>query len=168
MDRKIVRGQNPGPTKGQAGSYLLRGSFQSVRGFVLKNINLRQVRKQIAAVRLLAFLKEPTDDNHHKISADRGLDSPFSHSCNRGLRKAGQIGLCINNIHHSRFGTVAENASHKHCVNRARALYPGPVLDRDQRYIVFSLVSMVRLYFVATSWTAYPDTLVFHGIFDIN
>lgn len=84
------------------------------------------VLRSITVVRLLAFLKAPTNDNWQKL--DKGtnaIDCPFSHCCGRGLRTDGSQMACINGLYHGRFADRSENESHKLCTNGARCLCPG-------------------------------------------
>ncbi|KAK9238561.1 hypothetical protein V1525DRAFT_400909 [Lipomyces kononenkoae] len=56
----------------------------------------------------------------------RGLDTPFSHWCNRGGKRAyGQTACCINGVYHGRFATIEENLSNRSCGNNARPFCPG-------------------------------------------
>lgn len=84
------------------------------------------VLRSITVVRLLAFLKAPTEENWTKLNEGRhAIAHPFSHTCGRGLRVEGQQAACINGLHHGRFANRNENESHKLCTNGARCLCPG-------------------------------------------
>ena len=90
-----------------------------------------RVLRKVAVVRLMAFLRDPTDDNWTKLSArsddppgTRPIDTPFSHACGNGAQAANTVG-CINGLDHGRFATRQENEDHKRCTNGARALCPG-------------------------------------------
>ncbi|KAK9235846.1 hypothetical protein V1525DRAFT_241230 [Lipomyces kononenkoae] len=84
--------------------------------------------KDMYIVRLLAFLANPSSLNWAYLTENgfRAIDTPFSHSCGRGLqRQDGQVAYCINGLHHGRFASVNENRSHRLCYHDARPLCPG-------------------------------------------
>lgn len=69
---------------------------------------------RVTVVRLLAFLASPTAEHWDFLTEGEGMESPFSHACNRGAQAAGQVG-CINALQHGRFTTRLENESHEGC-----------------------------------------------------
>lgn len=85
-------------------------------------INLRAFR----IVRLLAFLKQPSDINWFALSTG-SEERPFDHFCQRGEASDALQGgaVCINGIEHGEFADRVTNESRKLCKNGAAALCPG-------------------------------------------
>ncbi|KAK9368606.1 hypothetical protein V1509DRAFT_556494, partial [Lipomyces kononenkoae] len=78
----------------------------------------RVICRTVSIVRLFAFLTEPTPLHWKYLSGNdsNALLSPFSHACNRGLKRDdGQVGFCVNGLYHGRFATITENQSHHPC-----------------------------------------------------
>ncbi|KAK9486469.1 hypothetical protein V1527DRAFT_57436 [Lipomyces starkeyi] len=125
----------------------MKSSFQleacwmarSLTIYIRKTCNgIRVTYHAVSIVRLLAFIANPTPRHWAYLTENgfRGLDTPFSHWCNRGNKRTdGQIAFCINGIYHGRFATVEENASHRYCANGARPLCPGHGVPAVNAYL---------------------------------
>jgi len=84
-----------------------------------------EVLATVIVCRLVAFLRRPCAETWDWLTEGEGTLTPFSHACNRGAQKNGDVG-CINALEHGNFASKAENESHKQCgANSARALCPG-------------------------------------------
>jgi len=82
--------------------------------------------KSFKAVRLFAFLIDPTDV-HWLALRDGDEKTPFDHWCGRGepTDPFQQGYMCINGVEHGKFTNRAINEERKLCKNGARVLCPG-------------------------------------------
>jgi len=82
--------------------------------------------KSFKAVRLFAFLIDPTDLHWAALSSG-DEKTPFDHWCGRGepTDPLQQGYMCINGVEHGEFTNRANNEERKLCKNGARVLCPG-------------------------------------------
>lgn len=109
------------------GDRIPKGSCWMVKddtaGFQRKNDTGKIVTFKI--VRLLGFLREPTDRNWHalqdeklKDSAAKSANTPFCHNCHNGLGSKKRNSLdasCVNGLEHGILGTISMNQEQAAC-----------------------------------------------------
>lgn len=115
-----------------------------------KKVNNKPERyATVAAVRLLCFLKDPTDENWDKLTAEKyakpgalaSRASPFCHLCHNG--SSSQTGKasahCINGIGHGFFGTPTQNNNMKTCAGAKAGRWTCPGHDDEGvvRYCIY-------------------------------
>jgi len=79
----------------------------------------------VMVVRLLAFLKNPTENNWFYLTGGEALQHPFDHCCNRGQKKNPRDQYCCNGIEHGDFSTRNDNEDRKKCTYGFLARCPG-------------------------------------------